>query len=71
MRIVTMSARIAMPRGFARIVDVRGELGTFGTLTSPASILTAVRVPLALQHTNIELPFHLDAAAMLRSILAQ
>lgn len=69
-RIVTISAKIAMPRGFAEIIDVMGEFDAFGVLNSRSFIETDVKVPLAWHHTNTELPFHLDVAATLRPILA-
>jgi hypothetical protein len=67
--VITVSARIAMPRGFARIVDVMGELDGFGALNSRPSIDTDVSVPLAWHHTNTELPLHLPVAETLRPII--
>lgn len=67
--IITVSAKIAMPRGFARIIDVMGALDSFGALNSRASIVTDISVPLAGHHTNTELPFHLPVAATLRPVM--
>lgn len=68
--IVTVSAKIAMPRGFARIVDVMGELDGFGALNSRQAIPTDVNVPMAWHHTNTELLFSLPVTETLRPILA-
>ncbi|HEU4652126.1 MAG TPA: hypothetical protein VFS49_12000 [Croceibacterium sp.] len=67
---ITVSAKIAMPRGFARIIDVMGDLDGFGALNSRQDIPTDVEVPMAWHHTNIELPLHLPVTETLRPIFA-
>lgn len=68
--IITVSARIAMPRGFARIIDVMGDLDGLGALNSRQDIPTDKAVPMAWHHTNTELPFHLPVTETLRPIIA-
>ena len=68
--IVTISAKIFMPRPFLRVTDVMGGLDGFGLLNSRPSIPTDVPVAGAWHHTNTELPFHLPVERTLRSVLA-
>jgi hypothetical protein len=58
-RIVTFSARIAMPDAFRNVVDVMGALDWFGALNSRPDIRTDYVVSGAWHHTNTELPAHL------------
>ncbi|KRA82909.1 hypothetical protein [Altererythrobacter sp. Root672] len=70
--IVTISAKVEMPRGFERIIDVMGELDNFGELNSinfPNAIETDVPVPMAWHHTNTEWPYHLPVTDTLRPII--
>lgn len=69
--IVTISARIAMPRPIRRVTDVMGAIDGFGLMNSRLSISTDVRAPLAWHHTNTELPFHLPVTETLSAILAE
>lgn len=57
--VVTVSATIAMPPTFTRIIDVMGEWDWFGRLNSRGDIPVDVEVPRAWHHTNTELPHHL------------
>lgn len=66
--IVTISAKIAMPRPFRRIIDVMGALDWFGALNSRLDIQTDHVVPGAWHHTNTELPMHLPVARTLREL---
>lgn len=68
-RIVTVSARIAMPRQFADVIDVMGAIDGFGELNSRPSIPTDVK-PFAWHHTNTEIPFHLPVTKTLLEVLA-
>ena len=68
--IITISARIAMPRGISPIIDIMGAFDGFGALNSRASIGTDISVPLAWHHTNTELPFHLPVTETLRPVMA-
>lgn len=68
-RIVTISARIAMPSALKNIVDVMGALDTFGEMNSRHRIPIDVLVKGAWHHTNTDLPMHLPVTKTLRSIL--
>lgn len=69
MRIITLSARIAMPRPFRNIVDVMGEWDWFGEINSRHSIESDEIVPQAGHHTNTELPNHLPVTEVIRKIV--
>ncbi len=68
-RVVTISARIAMPPPLRDVVDVMGAWDWFGGLNSRLDIPPDVLVPTAWHHTNTELPAHLDVKQALSSIL--
>jgi len=68
MRVITLSARIAMPSQIDRVIDVMGELDTFGALNSRPDIPVDVSVPRAWHHTNTRLPFHLPVTKVLSRI---
>jgi hypothetical protein len=68
-RIVTLSARIAMPSAFPDIVDVMGSLDLFGEMNSRKSIPVDVSVPGAWHHTNTELPMHLPVTKTLQPLV--
>ena len=67
-RIVTVSAKIAMPSECTRIVDVMGQIDGFGALNSRWDLGTEVTVPMALaphQHRPADAPArHEDAARL-------
>ncbi len=69
-RIVTVSARILMPRAFTRVIDVMGALDGFGELNSRQNIRTDVKVPYAWHHTNTELAWSLPVTRTLARALA-
>lgn len=71
LRIITLSARIAMPRPFRNIIDVMGEWDWFGEINSRHSIDTDEIVPQAGHHTNTELPNHLPVTQVIRRIAGQ
>jgi hypothetical protein len=68
-RIVTISARIAMPLPFRDVIDVMGEWDWFGTLNSRGDIPADHVVPGAFHHTNTEIVGHLPVTATLRQVL--
>jgi hypothetical protein len=68
-RIVTFSARIAMPPAFHDVIDVMGEWDWFGDLNSRPDIPPDVVVPKALHHTNTELAWHLPVTTTLKLAL--
>jgi hypothetical protein len=67
--VVTFSAKIAMPRRFAPIVDVMGGLDWFGQLNSRPGIDTEYLVSGAWHHTNTELAAHLPVTKTMRKVL--
>jgi hypothetical protein len=69
-RIITVSARIYMPRPFRDIVDVMGEWDWFGEMNSRPDLKVDVSVKGAWHHTNTEIPTHLPVTQTLRGILA-
>lgn len=70
-RIVTLSARIAMPPVFKDVIDVMGEWDWFGEINSRAAITADEVVAKAWHHTNTELPNHLPVTDVLRRVLAR
>jgi hypothetical protein len=69
-RIVTVSAVVAMPPAFRKVIDVIGGLDGFGALNSRWSLRPDRVVLGAWHHTNTELPAHLPVARELRRALA-
>lgn len=69
-RIVTISARIAMPPACAVVIDVMGSWDTLGELNSTPGIDTDISVPFALHHTNTECPRHIDVTEVVAQALA-
>lgn len=69
-RIVTVSARVAMPRQFSGVIDVMGEWDWFGTLNSRSSINADHLVRDGCHHTNTELPAYLPVERTLRTVLS-
>jgi hypothetical protein len=70
-KIVTLSARIAMPPEFKDVVDVMGEWDWFGEINSRTTIASDEVVAKAWHHTNTELPNHLPVTEVLRRVLAR
>ncbi|MDO1582310.1 hypothetical protein [Rhizobium oryzicola] len=68
-KIVTLSARIAMPPVFKDVVDVMGEWDWFGEINSRPTIPADEIVPKAWHHTNTELPNHLPVTEILQKVL--
>lgn len=66
--IVTFGARIAMPAGIAAVIDVMGDLDSFGAMNSRPDIPVDVNVPGAWHHTNTRLPFHVPVRKVLQEI---
>lgn len=67
--IVTFGARIAMPTEIERVIDVMGDLDSFGALNSRPDIGVDVTVPNAWHHTNTRLPFHVPVTKVLEGIV--
>ncbi|MFD1747631.1 hypothetical protein ACFSE1_19350 [Rhizobium helianthi] len=70
-KIVTISARIAMPPLFTDVVDVMGEWDWFGDINSLKGIPADEIVPHAFHHTNTEVPNHVPVTEVLRKILSK
>jgi len=68
-RIVTVSAVIAMPEPFRGIIDVMGAWDWFGGLNSRLDLRPECVVPHAWHHTNTELPAHLPVTKTLKAVL--
>ena len=69
--IVTFGARIAMPTEVERVIDVMGDLDSFGAMNSRPDIGVDVSVPGAWHHTNTRLPYHVPVTKVLEGILAK
>jgi hypothetical protein len=69
--IITMSAKIGMPRHFRRVLDVMGEWDGFGMLNSRPDIRSDHIVPNAWHSTNREFPFGMgiDVTKTLNAVL--
>jgi hypothetical protein len=57
--IVTVSAAVAMPPRYKKIIDVMGTIDGFGALNSTPGISIEKPCPFCWHHTNTDLPFHL------------
>lgn len=68
-RIVTIGAKIAMPRPFRDVIDVMGEHDGFGRMNSRPDIADDITVPGAGHHTNTELPGHVDVTNVVSQAL--
>ncbi|WP_202033852.1 hypothetical protein [Massilia sp. Dwa41.01b] len=66
--IVTISAAIAMPPRYRRIIDVMGELDWFGAMNSDPAITVEVRPAQAWHHTNTDLACHLPVRTVLAGL---
>lgn len=67
-RIVTLSAKIAMPLACHHVIDVMGQFDVLGLLNSRLDIRTDIEVPRVGHHTNTDLLFHLPVTASLRQL---
>jgi hypothetical protein len=63
--IITMSAAIAMPPRYRRIIDVMGELDWFGAMNSNCVIPVEYHAKNAWHHTNTDLQWHLPVRQVL------
>ena len=68
--IVTFGARIAMPTEVETVIDVMGDMDSFGAMNSRPDIPVDVNVPNAWHHTNTRLPFHVPVTKVLEGVLA-
>ena len=68
-RIVTLSAKIAMPLACYHVIDVMGQFDGLGLLNSRLDLRTdSKKVPRVGHHTNTDLLFHLPVTASLRQL---
>jgi len=66
--IVTISAAIAMPPRYRKIVDIIGEVDWFGALNSNVAIGVEYRPKQAWHHTNTELAYHLPVREVMSNL---
>jgi hypothetical protein len=66
--IVTISAAIAMPQRYRRIIDVMGELDWFGAMNSNCAIPVEYHAKNAWHHTNTDLQWHLPVREVLSTL---
>ena len=66
--IVTISAAIAMPPRYRRIIDVMGEIDWFGAMNSNAAISVEYRPRNAWHHTNTDLNWHLPVREVMSAL---
>lgn len=66
--IVTLSAKIAMPKSCRRVIDVLGQFDAFGELNSRTRIPTDRVVENAGHHTNTEIAWHLPVTRVLTAL---
>ena len=66
--IVTISAAIAMPPRYRRIIDVMGEVDWFGAMNSNVAINVEYRPRNAWHHTNTELKWHLPVREVMSAL---
>ena len=67
--LVTVSAVIAMPSRYKRIVDVIGGIDWFGALNSRPDMDVEKRPHMAWHHTNTELWFHLPVTRIFEDLI--
>jgi hypothetical protein len=67
--LVTVSAVIAMPSRYKRIVDVIGDIDWFGALNSRLDMGVEKRPHMAWHHTNTELWFHLPVTKVFDELI--
>lgn len=71
MKIITISARVWMPKPFRNIIDIMGENDPFGEMNSRKDIMIDIVMEGAAHHTNTDLPYHLDVTnAVARALKA-
>jgi hypothetical protein len=68
--LVTISAVIAMPPRYKRIIDVIGDFDWFGALNSRLDMKVEKRPHMAWHHTNTELMFHLPVTKVFNELIA-
>jgi hypothetical protein len=69
--IVTVSAAVAMPKRYKKIIDVMGTIDGFGAMNSSPGIAVEKRCPLSWHHTNTEIAFHLPVTKVLRELMSE
>ncbi|WP_439398924.1 hypothetical protein ACRQ5Q_16445 [Bradyrhizobium sp. PMVTL-01] len=66
--IVTVSAAVATPPRYRKIVDVMGTIDGFGVLKSTPGISIEKNCPFCWHHANTDLPFHLPVTKVFREL---
>jgi len=69
--IVTVSAAVAMPPRYQKIIDVMGTIDGFGAMNSTPGISIEKRCPLSWHHTNTEMLFHLPVTKVFKELRSE
>ncbi len=69
--IVTVSAAVAMPKRYKKIIDVMGTIDGLGKLNSSPGIAVEKPCPLSWHHTNTEIAFHLPVTKVFRELTSE
>ena len=69
--IVTVSAAVAMPRRYKKIIDVMGTIDGFGALNSTPGISIEKSCPLSWHHTNTDMFFHLPVTKVFKELRSE
>lgn len=69
-KIVTLSARVAMPQVFKNVVDVIGNLDWLGEINSRPDIKPEYKYKTAWHHTNTEIQLHLPVTKIMKEIIS-
>jgi len=69
LEIITFGARIAMPPEIKTVIDVMGDLDTFGAMNSRPDIPVDIAIRNAWHHTNTALAFHVPVTEVVRGVL--
>ncbi|MFK4510260.1 hypothetical protein LPJ38_11555 [Bradyrhizobium daqingense] len=69
--IITVSAAVAMPPRYGKIIDVMGTIDGFGALNSTVGVSIEKRCALSWHHTNTDLPFHLPVTQAFRELISE
>jgi len=69
--IVTVSAAVAMPKRYKKIIDVMGTIDGFGALNSSPGISVEKQCSMSWHHTNTEIAFHLPVTKVFRELATE
>ena len=69
--IVTVSAAVAMPMRYKKIIDVMGTIDGFGAMNSSPGISVEKQCSMSWHHTNTEIAFHLPVTKVFRELATE